>query len=88
MHFINKKFNLNPHDKKHIAGTSSTGSAISVAIGALPLALGTQTAGSIIRPASYCGVYGFKPTYGSIDRTGILKKQMIYMTQLDFYHLK
>ena len=80
VHFINKKFNLNPHDKKHIAGTSSTGSAISVAIGALPLALGTQTAGSIIRPASYCGVYGFKPTYGSIDRTGILKTNDLYDT--------
>ena len=80
VHFINKRFNLNPHDKKHIAGTSSTGSAISVAIGALPLALGTQTAGSIIRPASYCGVYGFKPTYGSIDRTGILKTNDLYDT--------
>tara|TARA_S200000501_G_scaffold233228_1_gene218769 strand:+ start:10216 stop:11565 length:1350 start_codon:yes stop_codon:yes gene_type:complete len=80
VHYINKNFNLNPHDKKHIAGTSSTGSAISVATGALPLALGTQTAGSIIRPASYCGVYGFKPTYGSIDRTGILKTNDLYDT--------
>ena len=80
VHFINRKFNLNPYDKRHIAGTSSTGSAISVATGALPLALGTQTAGSIIRPASYCGIYGFKPTYGSIDRTGILKTNDLYDT--------
>ena len=54
-------------------GTSSSGSAAAVAAGMVPWALGTQTAGSIVRPASYNGVYGFKPSYGAIPRTGILK---------------
>ena len=69
VHHIGKKFNRNPYNNNHIAGTSSTGSAISVSVDALPITIGTQTAGSIIRPASFCGVYGFKPTYGAIDRT-------------------
>ena len=64
---------MNPLNKAHIAGTSSTGPAISVCVGALPVAIGTQTAGSILRPSSYCGVIGFKPTYGAIDRIGVLK---------------
>jgi Asp-tRNA(Asn)/Glu-tRNA(Gln) amidotransferase A subunit family amidase len=64
---------INPLDKERIVGTSSSGSAVAVASGAVPIALGTQTAGSIMRPASYCGVFGFKPTFGAIDRTGILK---------------
>ena len=80
VHYINSKLNINPHDKRHIAGTSSSGSAIAVSCGALPIALGTQTAGSIIRPASFCGVYGFKPTFGSIDRTGILKNNDLFDT--------
>lgn len=63
----------NPHDLKRTPGTSSSGSAAAVACGMVPVALGTQTAGSIIRPASYCGVYGFKPSYGLLPRTGILK---------------
>jgi Asp-tRNA(Asn)/Glu-tRNA(Gln) amidotransferase A subunit family amidase len=63
----------NPHDLKYSPGTSSSGSAAAVAAGMVPLALGTQTAGSIIRPASYCGVYGFKPSFGLIPRTGSLK---------------
>ncbi len=80
VHHINKKFNVNPYNKRHIAGTSSSGSAISVACGALPVTLGTQTAGSIIRPSSFCGVFGFKPTFGSIDRTGILKNNDLFDT--------
>lgn len=61
----------NPHDPGHTPGGSSSGSAAAVADGMVPLAIGTQTAGSIVRPASYCGVAGFKPTYGAIDRTGL-----------------
>ncbi len=80
VHHIGKKFNRNPYNNNHIAGTSSTGSAISVSVDALPITIGTQTAGSIIRPASFCGVYGFKPTYGAIDRTGILKTNDLFDT--------
>ena len=63
----------NPHNTEYMAGTSSTGSAVAVAAGMVPMAIGTQTAGSTIRPASYCGVFGFKPTFGLIPRTGMLK---------------
>lgn len=63
----------NPYDRKRSPGTSSSGSAIAVATGMVPIALGSQTAGSIIRPASYCGVFGFKPSFGLIPRTGMLK---------------
>lgn len=63
----------NPHNPDYMAGTSSTGSAVAVASYMVPLALGTQTAGSTIRPASYCGVYGYKPSFGLIPRTGMLK---------------
>ena len=63
----------NPHNTAYSPGTSSSGSAAAVASYMVPIALGTQTAGSIIRPASYCGVYGFKPTFGLIPRTGTLK---------------
>ena len=73
VHFITPEKTLNPFNKNHITGTSSSGSAVSVACGALPVALGTQTAGSIVRPASFCGVFGFKPSFGAIDRTGVLK---------------
>lgn len=62
----------NPHDPGRTPGGSSSGSAAAVAAGMAPLAVGTQTAGSIIRPAGYCGVYGFKPTHGAISRTGVL----------------
>ncbi len=64
---------LNPVNIKLSPGTSSGGSAVAVATNSVPIALGSQTAGSIIRPASYCGVYGFKPTFGTIARTGVLK---------------
>ena len=63
----------NPHRRNYIPGTSSSGSAAAGAAYMVPVALGTQTAGSIIRPASYCGVYGFKPSFGLVPRTGMLK---------------
>jgi Asp-tRNA(Asn)/Glu-tRNA(Gln) amidotransferase A subunit family amidase len=62
----------NPHNPKHTPGGSSSGSAAAVAASMVPLALGTQTNGSVIRPAAFCGVYGFKPSHGLIPRTGIL----------------
>lgn len=64
---------VNPHDCAATPGTSSSGSAVAVALGMVPLAIGTQTAGSIVRPASFCGVYGCKPSFGLIPRTGVLK---------------
>lgn len=63
----------NPYDSNRSPGTSSSGSAVAVATNSVPIALGTQTGGSIIRPASYCGIYGFKPSFGLIPRTGMLK---------------
>ena len=64
---------LNPHAPDRTPGTSSSGSAVAVATGMVPVALGTQTAGSIIRPASFCGVWGCKPSFGLVPRTGMLK---------------
>lgn len=64
---------LNPYDLTKTPGTSSSGSAVAIALGMVPVALGTQTAGSIIRPASFCGVYGCKPSFGLLPRTGMLK---------------
>lgn len=64
---------INPHDARRTPGTSSSGSAAAVCLGVVPYALGTQTAGSIVRPASFCGVYGCKPSYGLVPRTGVLK---------------
>ena len=61
----------NPHDTKRTPGGSSSGSAAATADNMLAVAIGTQTAGSIIRPASFCGVVGFKPTFGAIDRNGV-----------------
>src|SRR5215471_7840232 len=61
----------NPHNPEHTPGGSSSGSAAAVADFMVPAALGTQTAGSIIRPASYCGVIGFKPTFGQVPMHGI-----------------
>ena len=63
----------NPHNAEHTPGGSSSGSAAAVACGMVPLAVGSQTNGSVIRPAAYCGVYGFKPTHGLISRHGALK---------------
>ncbi len=62
----------NPHDPEHTPGGSSSGSAAAVAAGMVPLALGSQTNGSVIRPASYCGAYGFKPSRGRISRHNVL----------------
>jgi Asp-tRNA(Asn)/Glu-tRNA(Gln) amidotransferase A subunit family amidase len=61
----------NPHNAAHTPGGSSSGSAAGVAAGLFPLAFATQTAGSIIRPAAFCGVVGFKPSYGTIHRAGM-----------------
>ncbi|HZO96988.1 MAG TPA: amidase [Gaiellaceae bacterium] len=61
----------NPRNLAHTPGGSSGGSAAAVADRMVPIAIGTQTAGSIIRPAAYCGVIGFKPTYGLISRAGV-----------------
>ena len=71
VHSLNET--LNPHDATKSPGTSSSGSAAAVSRGMVPFALGTQTAGSIIRPASFCGIWGMKPSFGMIPRTGVLK---------------
>jgi Asp-tRNA(Asn)/Glu-tRNA(Gln) amidotransferase A subunit family amidase len=62
----------NPRNTEHTPGGSSSGSAAAVSSRMVPLALGTQTAGSVIRPASFCGIYGLKPTTGLISRRGVL----------------
>jgi Asp-tRNA(Asn)/Glu-tRNA(Gln) amidotransferase A subunit family amidase len=63
----------NPHNPEHTPGGSSSGSAAAVAAGMVPLALGSQTNGSTIRPASFCGVFGFKPTHGLVPRGGMMR---------------
>ena len=61
----------NPHNLEHTPGGSSAGSAAAVAAGMMPMAFGTQTAGSVIRPAAFCGVAGFKPSYRLIPMVGV-----------------
>src|SRR5436190_12557000 len=63
----------NPWNAAHTPGGSSSGSAAAVAAGFVPAALGTQTNGSVIRPAAYCGCVGFKPSFGRVPRTGVLR---------------
>jgi Asp-tRNA(Asn)/Glu-tRNA(Gln) amidotransferase A subunit family amidase len=70
----------NPHNPERTPGGSSSGSAAAVAAHMVPIALGSQTNGSVIRPASYCGVYGYKPTHGLISRTGVLKLSQVLDT--------
>ncbi|SDD28102.1 aspartyl-tRNA(Asn)/glutamyl-tRNA(Gln) amidotransferase subunit A [Paracoccus isoporae] len=70
--FMQPSASRNPHDATRTPGGSSSGSAVAVAAGQVPLAVGTQTAGSVIRPASFCGVVGFKPSFGMIGRGGVL----------------
>lgn len=72
--FMHPAGTRNPHNPSHTPGGSSSGSAAAVADGMVPLAVGTQTGGSIIRPASFCGITGFKPTFGAISRRGVLKQ--------------
>src|ERR1700710_1196439 len=62
---------LNPRNHDHTPGGSSSGSAAAVAAGMIPLALGTQTGGSVIRPASFCGVAAIKPSYGMLPTVGV-----------------
>lgn len=64
----------NPVNPSHTPGGSSSGSAAAVADYMVPLAIGTQTGGSVIRPAAYCGIFGFKPTFGLISRRGVLNQ--------------
>jgi Asp-tRNA(Asn)/Glu-tRNA(Gln) amidotransferase A subunit family amidase len=63
----------NPHNPEHTPGGSSSGSAAAVAASMVPLSLGSQTAGSTIRPGSFCGVYSFKPSHGLMPRSGVLQ---------------
>ncbi len=71
--FMHPAETRNPHNPDHSPGGSSSGSAAAVAAFQVPLAIGTQTNGSVIRPASFCGTYGFKPTRGVISRRGVLR---------------
>ncbi len=71
--FVTPGETTNPHDPDHTPGGSSSGSAAAVAAGHVPLALGSQTNGSVIRPASFCGIVGLKPSRGMISRHGVLR---------------
>ena len=71
--FVHANETRNPHNPDHSPGGSSSGSAAAVAAMHVPLAIGTQTNGSVIRPASFCGTFGFKPTRGVISRDGVLQ---------------
>ena len=71
--FVHANETRNPHNVAHSPGGSSSGSAAAVAAYQVPMAVGTQSNGSVVRPASYCGIYGFKPTNGVISRNGLLQ---------------
>jgi Asp-tRNA(Asn)/Glu-tRNA(Gln) amidotransferase A subunit family amidase len=72
--FLNPARTKNPHSLEHSPGGSSAGSAAAVASGDVPVTIGSQTNGSIIRPASYCGVFAMKPSAGIIPRTGVFEQ--------------
>jgi Asp-tRNA(Asn)/Glu-tRNA(Gln) amidotransferase A subunit family amidase len=74
----------NPVNPEHTPGGSSSGSAAAVAAHMVPVAIGTQTNGSVIRPAAYCGIYGYKPTFGLVPRHGILE-QSLPLDQVGFF---
>ena len=74
----------NPHNSEHTPGGSSSGSAAAVAAYMVPGAVGTQTNGSVIRPAAFCGTVGFKPSYGLISRKGVLR-QSPFLDQLGVF---
>ncbi len=71
MAFLDPAHTRNPHNLAHTPGGSSSGSAAAIAAGMLPVAIGTQTGGSVIRPASYCGITGFKPSYRLLPMVGV-----------------
>ena len=71
--YVNPSVTRNPWNPEHTPGGSSSGSAAAVAARMLPLALGSQTGGSVLRPAAYCGVVGLKPTHGRISAAGVLE---------------
>lgn len=71
--WMNESTTRNPHNLAHTPGGSSSGSAAAVAAGQVPLAIGTQTGGSVIRPASFNGVYGYKPSRGVVPRRGVMQ---------------
>ena len=71
--FLSPGKTTNPHNPAHTPGGSSSGSAAAVAAGHVPLAIGSQTNGSVVRPASFCGVYGLKPSRGMLSRHGVLQ---------------
>lgn len=73
MAYLSPAETTNPHDPARTPGGSSSGSAAAVAARHVPLAVGSQTGGSVIRPASFCGTYGFKPTRGVISRSGVFR---------------
>ncbi len=70
--FVDPAPTRNPWDLEHTPGGSSSGSAAAVAAGMVPLALGTQTVGSVLRPAAYCGIVGFKATHGRVSTAGVI----------------
>ena len=72
--FLNPSRTKNPHSLEHSPGGSSAGSAAAVASGDVPVTIGSQTNGSVIRPASYCGIYAMKPSAGIIPRTGVFEQ--------------
>jgi len=71
--YLHPSLTNNPHNSAYSPGGSSSGSAAAVAAGHVPLAIGSQTGGSVIRPASFCGVFGFKPSRGMVSRRGVFQ---------------